>query len=164
MRPLLTFIIVFCFIFQSCCPRVVLPPPTHDTSSVTNIETKETWIDTLAKIQLPDETATNVTEDSTSTVETSAATSTVTIAKSGKVTHTISNKRDPLFIPTKFLVRAVQQKTEMTIKEREYIPIEKELTKWQKFLIRAGTVLLSALSGATLFGLWRLIKKFILRK
>jgi len=131
---------------------------------VTNIETTETWIDTLAKIQLPDETATNVTEDSTSTVETSAATSTVTIAKSGKVTHTISNKRDPLFIPTKFLVRAVQQKTEMTIKEREYIPIEKELTKWQKFLIRAGTVLLSALSGATLFGLWRLIKKFILRK
>ena len=157
MKLLFTFIIVFCFIFQSCCPRVVLPP-TRDTSSVTNIETKETWIDTLAKIQLPDETTTNITGDSTSTVETSVATSTVKIDKSGKVTHTISNKRDPLFIPTKFLVRAVQQKTEMTIKEREYIPIEKELTKWQKFLIRAGTVLLSALSGATLFGLWRLIK------
>lgn len=162
MRPLLTFIIVFCFIFQSCCPRVVLPPPTHDTSSVTNIETKETWIDTLAKIQLPDETATNVTEDSTSTVETSAATSTVTIAKSGKVTHTISNKRDPLFIPTKFLVKAVHQNKETTIKEREYIPIEKELTKWQKFLIYAGGVLVSAIGGAILFGIWKLIRRFII--
>lgn len=153
---------MFCFIFQSCCPRVVLPPPTHDTSSVTNIETKETWIDTLAKIQLPDETATNVTEDSTSTVETSAATSTVTIAKSGKVTHTISNKRDPLFIPTKFLVKAVHQNKETTIKEREYIPIEKELTKWQKFLIYAGGVLVSAIGGAILFGIWKLIRRFII--
>lgn len=161
MRPLLTFIIVFCFIFQSCCPRVVLPP-TRDTSSVTNIEMTETWIDTLVKIKLPDETATNVTEDSTSTVETSAATSTVAIDKSGKMTHTISNKRDPLFIPTKFLVRAVQQKTEMTIKEREYIPIEKELTKWQKFLIYAGGVLVSAISGWILFGIWKLIRRFII--
>ena len=162
MKLLFTFIIVFCFIFQSCCPRVVLPPPTRDTSSVTNIETTETWIDTLAKIQLPDETATNITGDSTSTVETSVATSTVKIDKSGKVTHTISNKRDPLFIPTKFLVRAVQQKTEMTIKEREYIPIEKELTKWQKFLIYAGGVLVSAIGGAILFGIWKLIRRFII--
>ena len=162
MKLLFTFIIVFCFIFQSCCPRVVLPPPTRDTSSVTNIETKETWIDTLAKIQLPDETTTNITGDSTSTVETSVATSTMKIDKSGKVTHTISNKRDPLFIPTKFLVRAVQQKTEMTIKEREYIPIEKELTKWQKFLIYAGGVLVSAIGGAILFGIWKLIRRFII--
>ena len=161
MKLLFTFIIVFCFIFQSCCPRVVLPP-TRDTSSVTNIETTETWIDTLAKIQLPDETATNITGDSTSTVETSVATSTVKIDKSGKVTHTISNKRDPLFIPTKFLVKAVHQNKETTIKEREYIPIEKELTKWQKFLIYAGGVLVSAIGGAILFGIWKLIRRFII--
>ncbi|OQA03869.1 MAG: hypothetical protein BWY69_00196 [Planctomycetes bacterium ADurb.Bin401] len=161
MKLLFTFIIVFCFIFQSCCPRVVLPP-TRDTSSVTNIETKETWIDTLAKIQLPDETTTNITGDSTSTVETSVATSTVKIDKSGKVTHIISNKREPLFVPTKFLVKAVHQNKETTIKEREYIPIEKELTKWQKFLIYAGGVLVSAIGGAILFGIWKLIRRFII--
>lgn len=135
-----------CSLFVACsAPRVIQD---YQRDSVVYI-VKDSLIlrDSVVLVPVPQEGATAVLPDTdTSRLETSVAKSVAFVNERGQLCHTLTNK-DALLpvsitIPTK--VHTEHREKAMVWKQVETIEVEKELSRWQRFIQALGYGLLLA--------------------
>lgn len=123
-------------------------PHREVVKEVTVIETKDSIHfahDTLY-FDVPRQTAQIVTHDSTSVLENDWAISHVAINKDGTLSHELESK--PQAVPVPF-EKPVEIKTQVIYKDKRVevpVPVEKELTWWQKTLQWCGGIALALLA------------------
>ena len=129
-----------CSLFVACsAPRVIQD---YQRDSVVYI-VKDSLIlrDSVVLVPVPQEGATAVLPDTdTSRLETSVAKSVAFVNERGQLCHTLTNK-DALLpvsitIPTK--VHTEHREKAMVWKQVETIEVEKELSRWQRFIQALG--------------------------
>ena len=135
-----------CSLFVACsAPRVIQD---YQRDSVVYI-VKDSLIlrDSIVLVPVPQEGATAVLPNTdTSRLETSVAKSVAFVNERGQLCHTLTNK-DALLpvsitIPTK--VHTEHREQAMVWKQVETIEVEKELSRWQRFIQALGYGLLLA--------------------
>lgn len=143
---------------QGCSPGVIekIQVEYRDTTII-----KETVRDSLIRVPIPLEdwqVIVDVTE--ASHLETSVAESDAFVGLDGRLHHSLSNKRDSLaaVVPIHYhhtYTATSSQTTHTLVKE---VKVEKPLSKWQSFRLRAFPWLLGLLSAA---GLWTFRKPIL---
>ncbi len=143
---------------QGCSPKVVekIQVEYRDTTII-----KETVRDSLIRVPIPLEDWQVVVDVSeVSHLETSVAESDAFVGRDGRLHHSLSNKRDSLaaIVPIHYhhtYTAASSQTTHTLVRE---VKVEKPLSKWQSFRLRAFPWLLGLLAAA---GLWTFRKPII---
>ena len=120
--------------------------PKEIVREVTVIETHDSihFVHDTLYFDVPVQTEQIVTKDSTSVLENDWAISQVAINKDGTLSHKLESK--PQIVPVPF-EKPVETKTQVIYRNRDVkvpVPVEKELTKWEKFRISAFWWLLGA--------------------
>lgn len=117
----------------------------------TRVETKyeKIFIRDTVMVALPSQSAVITTPDSTSHLETDFAVSDARVNPDGSLTHTLQNKEQEIPVPVES-VKEVQesviyQNREIAVPEPYPVEVERELTAWQKFRLKAFWVLLSVI-------------------
>lgn len=130
--------IALLFLLTSCSPRIVEKIVTEyrDTTIV-----KKVVRDSLIPVPIPLESGQAIVEvGDTSRLETSVAQSEAFIGKDGRLHHTLDNKSDktlPVVVPVRELyVFNGRHEKEGIIRTKE-VEVEKPLSWWRKFQIRA---------------------------
>ena len=118
--------------------------------------------DTIVKVEIPAESGANVLPDTdTSFLATSLAESRAFV-ENGRLHHTLRNKSEML-LPVKVQyvdrVRSEQKDSIVSKKIVETIEVEKELSKWQNFIMSLGYAVLIAGSAWLVWKLSRIIMK-----
>lgn len=134
---------------------------------VTVIETHDSihYVHDTLYFDVPVQTAQVVTHDSVSVLENDYAVSEVQLNKDGTLSHKLNTK--PQSVPVPF-DKPIETKIQTIYKDREVkipMPVEKELTAWQKFRLNAFWVLVAVAIAALAFvcrkPLYALIRRFI---
>lgn len=103
--------------------------------------------DTVVMAQIPAESGANVLPDSdTSFLQTSLAESKAYI-ENGRLHHTLRNRSEMLLpVTVQYVDRARTERTESIVTRRdvERIEVEKELSRWQNFVMALGYAVLIA--------------------
>lgn len=141
--------------------------PKEIVRDVTVIETHDSihFVHDTLFFDVPVQTAQIVTKDSASVLENDWAISHVAINKDGTLSHKLESK--PQSVPVPF-EKPVETKTQVIYRNREVkvpVPVEKQLTSWEKFRLGAFWWLM----GASVVGvgvvfrkpLFTLIRRFI---
>lgn len=120
--------------------------PKEIVREVTVIETNDSihFVHDTLYFDVPVQTAQIVTKDSTSVLENDWAISQVAINKDGTLSHKLESKKQIVPVPFE---KPVETKTQVIYRNREVkvtVPVEKELTKWEKFRLSAFWWLLGA--------------------
>ncbi|MBD5307646.1 MAG: hypothetical protein HDS14_08515 [Bacteroides sp.] len=131
-------------------PVQAIPVENTDNTRLIHIET----IDTVF-IELPPQTAERTTPAKTSHLETTYAESDARINDDGTLTHTLRNKPTPIPIPLTNTRDSIihDRMTEKPIPVEIPVPVEKELTTWQKTRLATWPYLLTALTASLLWSL-----------
>lgn len=113
--------------------------PKEIVREVTVIETHDSihFVHDTLYFDVPVHTAQIVTKDSASVLENDWAISQVAINKDGTLSHKLESK--PKIVPVPF-EKPVETKTQVIYRNRDVkvpVPVEKQLTKWEKFRISA---------------------------
>lgn len=136
----------------------------HD---VTYVETHDSihYVHDTLYFDVPAQSAEVVTRDSVSQLENDYAVSVVSLNKDGTLTHKLNTK--PQSVPVPF-EKPVETKTQTIYKDREVkipVPVEKELSAWQKFRLQSFWVLVAVALAALGFifrkPLYALVRRFI---
>lgn len=145
--------------------------PSVETLTEVRYETRyvERLVTDTLLVEIPAQTASNVTPADSSHLETDFATSDAWTDSEGLLHHTLANKAQKR--PVEFQRPEVEKETTATEKEQEKIKepvyIEKELTRWQEFRLAAFGWLVGAVALLLLWVLrkpaWVLIKRFLLK-
>lgn len=134
---------------------------------VTVIETHDSihYVHDTLYFDVPVQTAQVVTHDSVSVLENDYAVSEVQLNKDGTLSHKLNTK--PQSVPVPF-EKPVETKTQTIYKDREVkipVPVEKELSAWQKFRLQSFWVLVAVALAALGFifrkPLYALVRRFI---
>lgn len=151
-------LLLFGLLAQGCSPKVVekIQVEYRDTTII-----KETVRDSLIRVPIPLEdwqVVVDITE--ASHLETSVAESDAFVGRDGRLHHSLSNKRDSLaaIVPIHYhhtYTATSSQTTHTLVRE---VKVEKPLSKWQSFRLRAFPWLLGLLSAA---GLWTFRKPIL---
>lgn len=127
----------------SCSTPRVVQEVQRDTAFVT-IREVETLHDTIIMVQLPEGSDTAVLPDTdTSRLHTSLAQSEAWVTD-GRLHHTLRNTEALIPIEVK-LPKYISTKNEYIIREKqtiEQVEVERQLSKWQKFIMALGYGLL----------------------
>ena len=120
--------------------------PKEIVREVTVIETHDSihFVHDTLYFDVPVRTAQIVTKDSTSVLENDWAISQVAINKDGTLSHKLESKKQIVPVPFE---KPVETKTQVIYRNMEVkvpVPVEKELTKWEKFRLSAFWWLLCA--------------------
>ena len=120
--------------------------PKEIVREVTVIETHDSihFVHDTLYFDVPMQTAQIVTKDSTSVLENDWAISQVAINKDGTLSHKLESKQQSVPVPFE---KPVETKTQVIYRNRDVkvpVPVEKELTKWEKFRLSAFWWLLGA--------------------
>ena len=120
--------------------------PKEIVREVTVIETHDSihFVHDTLYFDVPVQTEQIVTKDSTSVLENDWAISQVAINKDGTLSHKLESKKQIVPVPFE---KPVETKTQVIYRNRDVkvpVPVEKELTKWEKFRISAFWWLLGA--------------------
>ena len=120
--------------------------PKEIVREVTVIETHDSihFVHDTLYFDVPVQTAQIVTKDSTSVLENDLAISQVAINKDGTLSHKLESKKQIVPVPFE---KPVETKTQVIYRNMEVkvpVPVEKELTKWEKFRLSAFWWLLCA--------------------
>lgn len=142
----------------ACAPRVIVEKVIE-----TRIERRDSLVyrDTLIKVPIPLEKDQAIVQlGDTSKLETTVAQSVAYVDSTGRLHHTLENRRGSLStvvkIPVRYVFQSeVQKQAEIITKEVE---VEKPLSWWQNFRIRAFWYLLGAVAALVL---WTFRKPFI---
>jgi hypothetical protein len=137
---------------SSCSSKkTALAAPT--TSTQQNIEVRhERVIDTVTiYVRVPEQTAERTTNDSTSFLETKFAESRARINPDGSLTHTLSAKAQEMPIDVPTIHERVDSVATRIVTKSVPVPIEKDLTWWQKVCVKSAPVLLVLLSLALVY-------------
>ena len=120
--------------------------PKEIVREVTVIETHDSihFVHDTLYFDVPVQTAQIVTKDSTSVLENDLAISQVAINKDGTLSHKLESKKQIVPVPFEKPVETKTQVIYRNIEVKVPVPVEKELTKWEKFRISAFWWLLCA--------------------
>ena len=133
------------FLMVSCAtPKVVQD---YQRDSVVYI-VKDTMIfkDSVVLVEIPTERERLVVaETDTSLLETSVAWSEAYVAD-GKLHHTLQNKDALLPVKVSLPMKVHTEQKEKAMVQRQVIEVEKELSRWQSFLIAVGYTVLVAVA------------------
>lgn len=141
--------------------------PREIVHEVTVIETHDSihYVHDTLYFDVPVQTAQVVTHDSVSVLENDYAVSEVQLNKDGTLSHKLNTK--PQSVPVPF-EKPVETKTQTIYKYREVkipVPVEKELSAWQKFRLQSFWVLVAVALAALGFifrkPLYALVRRFI---
>lgn len=150
-------ILLLAIMVCSCGPARVVTEYQRDSVTV-HVRDSVFLRDTVVMAQIPAESGANVLPDSdTSFLQTSLAESQAFV-KNGQLHHTLRNRSEMLLpVPVQYVDRARTERTEsiVTRKEVERIEVEKELSRWQNFVMALGYgVLIAGLAWLA----WKLSK------
>ena len=158
---LLIFLVVVIAMLAGCrSPREVV-------SEVTVIETHDSihYVHDTLRFDVPLQTAQIVTHDSVSVLENDWAVSRVSVNNDGTLSHRLESK--PQSVPVPF-EKPVETKTQVIYRNRDVkvpVPVEKQLTPWERFRLGAFWWLLgaTAISAGVVFRkpLFALVRRFI---
>jgi hypothetical protein len=151
----LVFLLVLCL--ASCSPRVIVEKVIE-----TRIERRDSLVyrDTLIKVSIPLEKDQAIVQlGDTSKLQTTVAESVAYVDSTGRLHHTLENRRGNLSavvkIPVRYVFQSeVQKQAEIITKEVE---VEKPLSWWQNFRIRAFWWLLGAVAALLLWTFRKLL-------
>ena len=141
--------------------------PKEIVREVTVIETHDSvhFVHDTLYFDVPVQTAQIVTKDSTSVLENDWAISQVAINKDGTLSHKLESKQKSVPVPFE---KQVETKTQVIYRNRDVkvpVPVEKQLTKWEKFRLSAFWWLLGACAvGAVVVfrkPLFAIVRRFI---
>lgn len=141
--------------------------PREIVHEVTVVETHDSiyYVHDTLYHDVPSQTAQVITHDSVSQLENDYAVSVVSLNKDGTLTHKLNTK--PQSVPVPF-EKPVETKTQTIYKDREVkipVPVEKELSAWQKFRLQSFWVLVAVALAALGFifrkPLYALVRRFI---
>lgn len=141
-RSILLLAIIVC----SCGPARIVTEFQRD-SVIVNVRDSVFIRDTIVKVEIPAESGANVLPDTdTSYLATSLAESRAFV-ENGRLHHTLRNKSEML-LPVKVQyvdrVRSEQKDSIVSKKIVETIEVEKELSRWQNFIMSLGYAVLIA--------------------
>lgn len=113
--------------------------PKEIVREVTVIETNDSihFVHDTLYFDVPVQTAQIVTKDSTSVLENDWAISQVSINKDGTLSHKLESKQQIVPVPFE---KPVETKTQVIYRNRDVkvpVPVEKQLTAWEKFRLSA---------------------------
>lgn len=153
-RSILLLAIMVCV---GCGPARVVTEYQRD-SVIVNVRDSVFLRDTVVMVQIPAESGANVLPDTdTSFLQTSLAESRAFV-KNGLLHHTLRNRSEMLLpVTVQYVDRARTERTEsiVTRKDVERIEVEKELSRWQNFVMALGYgVLIAGLAWLA----WKLSK------
>lgn len=130
----------------SCGPARVVTEYQRD-SVIVHVRDSVFLRDTVVMAQIPAESGANVLPDSdTSFLQTSLAESKAYI-ENGRLHHTLRNRSEMLLpVTVQYVDRARTERTESIVTRRdvERIEVEKELSRWQNFVMALGYAVLIA--------------------
>ena len=141
-RSILLLAIMVC----SCGPAKIVTEFQRD-SVIVHVRDSVFIRDTIVKVEIPAESGANILPDTdTSFLATSLAESRAFV-ENGRLHHTLRNKSEML-LPVKVQyvdrVRSEQKDSIVSKKIVETIEVEKELSKWQNFIMSLGYAVLIA--------------------
>jgi len=158
---LVVFLVVITLLMSGC------RSPKEVVREVTVIDTHDSihYVHDTLFFDVPVQTAQIVTKDSASVLENDWAISQVAINKDGTLSHKLESK--PQSVPVPF-EKPVETKTQVIYRNREVkvpVPVEKQLTPWEKFRLDAFWWLLGAsvVGAGVVFRkpLFALVRRFI---
>lgn len=133
-------ILLLAIMVYSCGPARVVTEYQRDSVTI-HVRDSVFLRDTVVMAQIPAESGANVLPDSdTSFLQTSLAESQAFV-KNGQLHHTLRNRSDMLLpVTVQYVDRARTERTEsiVTRKDVERIEVEKELSRWQNFVMALG--------------------------
>lgn len=150
-------ILLLAIMICSCGPARVVTEYQRD-SVIVHVRDSVFLRDTVVMAQIPAESGANILPDSdTSFLQTSLAESKAYI-ENGRLHHTLRNRSEMLLpVTVQYVDRARTERTEsiVTRKDVERIEVEKELSRWQNFVMALGYgVLIAGLAWLA----WKLSK------
>ena len=153
----MAFIAVLWLVFGCGVPKVVQD---YQRDSVAYI-VRDTTIfrDSVVYVQIPAESDKAVVfQSDTSKLETSVAKSEAFITEGGRICHTLTNKDALIPIEVKLPKYIHTEEKAMVRNIREVVKVEKELSRWQNFIMTLGYGLLIAASGWLVWKLSKIIR------
>lgn len=150
---------VFWLVFGCGVPKVVQD---YQRDSVAYI-VRDTTIfrDSVVYVQIPAESDKAVVfQSDTSRLEISVAKSEAFITEGGRICHTLTNKDALIPIEVKLPKYIHTEQKAMVRNVREVVEVEKELSRWQNFIMTIGYGLLIAASGWLVWKLSKIIRTF----
>lgn len=157
----LIFVTTLLLLSGCCVPKVVIQ---RDTIKYVKTEYKEILKDTTIYVTLPSESVSVTTKDTTSTLKIKTAISTAEVNK-GFLTHSLES--NPHYKPEAEIKYRdiIRVKDSIVFVNNEVpVPVEKELTSWQKALISLGYVGIGAIALGLIWLIVKIRKKIILHK
>lgn len=150
-------ILLLAIMICSCGPAKIVSEFQRD-SVIVHVRDTVMLRDTIVDVRLPDESGANVLPDSdTSFLQTSLAESKAYI-ENGRLHHTLRNRSEMLLpVKVQYIDRArTETRNEVGWKQIvETVEVEKELSRWQNFLLSLGwAVLIAGLAWLA----WKLAK------
>lgn len=156
------YIVFISLALSSCGVGKHAPVTSVKDSVVVHVRDSVIFRDSVILVPLPVESSTDRLPDTdTSTLKTSLAESEAWVS-SGKLHHTLRNRRDSVRIPVKLpehfhSVEAVKQQAEVI---HHTVTVEKELSWWQRFRMDMGTLAIVAM--LIVLAVWA-VKRFLLK-
>lgn len=133
------------FLLCSCGTGRRVAPTVESADSVrTEVRTETVYRDSIVYVTLPEQSAERETRDSSSRLETDYAVSEARVDRDGVLHHSLRNK--PLPVPQTIRV-PTERRDSVVYRNRWYkvtVPVERELSPWQKWQMRGFWVLVSA--------------------
>lgn len=147
-------------ILTSCGPARVVTESQRD-SVVIHVRDSVYVRDTIVMAEIPNESSTSLLPDTdTSYLQTRLAESSAYV-KEGKLHHTLRNKSEMLLpVKVQYVDRARSEKTTAVGWRNivETVEVEKQLSKWQNFIMTLGYGLLIAAAGWLVWKLSKIIR------
>jgi len=144
----------------ACSPRIIREVIT-ETHTV--VKDSTIWRDTTIRVPIPlEKDQAIVTLGDTSELETSIARSTAYIDSTGRLKHTLENKRGQIETTVKIPARMIWTSVTSNRAEilKQEVMVEKPLSWWQNFRMVLGTIAIFA--TLLVLAAWA-VKKFILK-
>lgn len=153
--------ILLLMIACACCPARMMTESSRD-SVVVVVRDSVIVRDSVVYAEIPAESGANRLQiRDTSVLETSVAKSEAFVNERGELCHTLTNKAEMLLPVRVQLVDRARLEKSTTVGWRnivETVEVEKELSRWQNFIMTLGYSFLIAVVG---WLMWKLSKFFI---
>lgn len=144
MKNLILFSLLF---MAACCPHNKYLTTNTATQDSTRIEVRKeiVYVPDTVYLEIPAQTAERTTRDSTSHLENDFAESNARINSDGTLYHDLRTKPQEKEIPIEVPKEHKDSIIYRNIEVEKIVPIERELTKWQKTQMRGFWVVLVVL-------------------
>lgn len=156
MRALTIAALLGAIVLLGGCARKVYVPMESETIIQTRYVER---IDTVeVEVEVPAQSASNVTTDTASHLETDVAESDAWLDSLGRLHHTLDNK--PGKLPAQVPVKSHERDSIVWRDRTVPYPVERELSRWEAIKMDFGGVALGAVAAVICVAVVWLVKKF----